>query len=393
MNRHVSVRPIFTACLILIGTVLRGAEKPARFYFIDVGLGNATLVVAPSGQTMLLDTGTRRTTNRLLDALKAAGAERIDYLVSTHYHDDHFGAAAEIAERIQVVNFVDHGPSVESGKGDEWWKERRGPWFQPGKGKLYDESMEAYTKAREKGRHLVVKAGDVIPIEGLEVRVVTAGAKAIDKPLPGAGAANPAGSGPERPGRDDAEDAQSIGVLITHGKFRFVYLGDLTWNESLDLFSPVDKVGPVDAYVVTHHAQSFPREMGDYYWGLSACPPAELSALRPRVAILSLGSLGHKGGNADAINTVLASPGLENLWQMEKIMGGGEAGHNPPDDFIANINFGGRPTPTPPSPQAPPSQARPAGPAPHIKLSAHADGSFEMTNSRNGFSKQYPVRQ
>jgi hypothetical protein len=114
--------------------------------------------------------------------------------------------------------------------------------------------------------------------------------------------------------------------------------------------------------------------MGDYYWGLSACPPCELAALRPRVAILSLGSFGHRGGDDEAMKVVRGCPGLLDLWQTEKIVSGGEAGHNSADDFIANV--GGRN-----------DRAR------FIKLSAHADGSFTMSNSRNQFTKSYPPRK
>ncbi len=349
------------------------SPKTADFYFIDVTLGNATLIVTPAGETMLLDTGTARTTGRVIETARAAGVQRIDHLLVTHYHDDHFGAAAELAEKMPVGEFIDHGPSVESNKDDAWWQARRGPWFKPGKGQLYDESVAAYEKAREKSKHRVVKSGDVLPVKGLLVQVLTAGGKVISKPLPGAGGANAAGSF-ERRAPDDAEDAQSIGVLVTFGKFRFVYLGDLSWNESGALFTPEDKVGPVDAYVVTHHAQSFPRSMGDYYRGLCACPPCELEALRPRVAILSLGSFGHRGGDDEAIKVVRNSPGLEDLWQTEKVIEGGEKDHNSPDDFIAFVGRLDRTTR-------------------FIKLSARADGSFTVSNSRNQFTKSYPARK
>jgi beta-lactamase superfamily II metal-dependent hydrolase len=364
--------PLFCLLALLTPIAPAPAADTTDFYFIDIGFGNATLVVSPSGESMLLDTGTAGAVPRLLETAAQAGVKRIDYLVATHYHDDHFGAAAPLAEKIPVGTFVDHGPSVESGKDDAWWQARRGPWFKPGKGQLYDESVTIYEKAREKGAHLVVKAGDTIPLPGVNVQVLTAGGKIIAQPLEGAGQTNAAGGPFERRAPDDAEDAQSIGVLVRFGKFRFVYLGDLTWNEEGALFYPQDKVGPVDAYVVTHHAQSFPRAMGEYYWGLSACPPCELAALRPRVAILSLPGSGHRGGNDEAMKIVRHSPRLEDLWQTQKVIDGGEKDHNSPDDFIAFI---GR---------------RDNAPR-YLKLSAHADGSFTMTNARNGFSKTYPA--
>jgi competence protein ComEC len=359
-----------------IGIPCLGASDTLDIYFIYAGggAGNATLLVAPSGETMMLDVGLPGTMRHVLDALKQAGASQVDYLVSTHYHSDHFAAAAPLSERVKVVNFVDHGDSVEHGKSDDWWKERRGPWFRQGMGKQYDAMYEAYLKARGTGRHIAVGPGDVIPIKGIEARVVCAGGKVLSEPLPGAGEPNPACAEVDRRGDDDAEDAQSIGVLVTLGKFRFTYLGDLTWNVANDLFCPRDKVGPVDAYVITHHAQSLPKSLGDYYYGLSACPKSELAALRPRVAILSLGAFGHRHGTSEAMENVRSSPRLEDLWQTELVVEGGEKDHNSPNkDMIANV------------------ERQPNNPARHfIKLSAHPDGSFTMTNSRNGFSKRYP---
>ena len=161
---------------------------------------------------------------------------------------------------------------------------------------------------------------------------------------------------------------------MTFGSFRFVYLGDLTWNVENALFCPRNLVGAVDAYVITHHAQSFPKSMGDYYHGLSACPKSEVHGLRPRVAILSLGALGHKAGTSEAIENVRGGPGLEDVWQTEFIEAGGEMKHNAPKQFIANI--GGKN-----------DRVR------FIKLAASHDGSFTMTNSRTGFSKTYGARK
>jgi beta-lactamase superfamily II metal-dependent hydrolase len=350
--------------------------KTLDIYFVDVGrgVGNATLIVAPSSETMLLDAGPEYAASRVLEVMKQAGVRQVDHLVTSHYHADHCGATAALAARVPIRNYVDHGPSVEYGKDDDWWKERRGPWFRKGIGKEYDKRYKDYLAGRENSRHTVVKAGDTIPLEGVEVRVLCAGGKVLDKPLPGAGQKNPACADVERRADDDAEDAQSIGVRVRWGKFRFVYLGDLTWNLENALFCPVNKVGTVDAYLITHHAQSFPREMGAYYQGLSACPKSEVHGLRPRVAILSLGAAGHRQGTSEAIETVRSSPGLEDVWQTNYIEAGGEKNHNSPKDFCASI--GGM-----------------KEPARYIKLSASEDGSFTMLNSRNNFSRKNPARK
>ena len=74
--------------------------------------------------------------------------KQIDYLVTTHFHNDHGGTAEAIAAALPIGHFVDHGPSVELGKDDKWWKERRGPWFREGMGKAYDQKYQAYLKVR-----------------------------------------------------------------------------------------------------------------------------------------------------------------------------------------------------------------------------------------------------
>src|SRR5262249_38876697 len=193
----------------------------------------------------------------------------------------------------------------------------------------------------------------------------------IPRPLPGAGNPSPAGADVERRGEDDAEDAQSVGVLVSFGSFRFVYLGDPTWNKANEVFAPRNRAGTADASRSPHHAQSLPKALGDYYHGLSSCPPAEVHGLRPRVAVLSLGALGHRQGTSTAIETVRSSPGLEDLWQTAYIREGAEKDHNAAKDFIADLGEKG-------------DQAR------YLKLSAKSDGSFTMTNSRNGFQKEYP---
>jgi beta-lactamase superfamily II metal-dependent hydrolase len=367
------------ACLGVSGVVAGMASETLDIYFVNVGRGagaNATILVSPSGESAMLDAGLPSQAPRVLEAFKQAGIKQLDYLVNTHFHSDHYLGTAQLAEAIPIVHFIDHGESVERGKSDEWWIARRGVFgSKAGTGKKYDASYETYLKASRKGRRSAVKAGDVIPIKGIEMKVVCAGGKTIAEPLPGAGQSIPECEGVERRGIDDAEDAQSIGVLVTYGAFKFIYLGDLTWNESLDLFCPVNKVGTVDAYLITHHAQSFPAEMGSYYFGLSSAPKTEVHALRPRVAFLSLGTNGHRRGDARAMEAVQTSPGFEDLWQTDLVRSRGESKHNAPEQFIATI------TDIP----GPPLQT--------IKLSARSDGSFTVTNSRNGFSKHYPPRK
>ena len=313
--------------------------KTLKVFFIDVEGGQATLVLSPSGESMLVDTGwpgfNGRDAERIMAAARQAGIQRIDYLLVTHYHMDHVGGVPQLAERIPIGTFIDHGADVESGK-------------------QADELTAAYNKVRSKGRQMLAKPGEKIPIAGLDVQVVEAAGRAITAPLEGAGQPNPLCADTKPRDEDRSENAQSVGILIRHGKFRMIDLGDLTWNKELELACPVNRLGQVDVYLSTHHGSSL------------SGPAAIVQALQPRVAIMNNGA--HKGGESSAWQIIQSSPGRADTWQLHYAVDAGKS-NNTPDDFIAN----------------PEEDCR--GYA--IELRAEEDGSFIVTNTRSGFSKRY----
>ena len=320
------------------GGALARAPKPLQIYFIDVEGGQATLAVSPSRESMLIDTGwpnfNGRDADRIVRAAKAAKIKQIDYVLITHYHRDHVGGVTQLAERMKIVTFVDHGPNLEDSDAAR-------------------EDYAAYEKVVAKARRIMVRAGDGIPIKGLTVRVLTAAGEHIADPLPGAGEANMyCDSEPDAP-LDPSENARSLGVLITFGKFRFIDLGDLTKKKELELACVNNLVGKVDLYLVTHHGldQSNAKAI---VWGL-----------HPRVAIMNNGA--HKGGNPEAWQTVHDSPGLEDLWQLHYSEDAGKD-HNTGEKFIANS--GGKD-------------------GNYIKVAAEPDGTFKVENSGNRFRKEY----
>src|ERR1035441_4594438 len=152
------------------------AAADFQIYAIDVEGGKSTLYVSPSGESMLVDTGDdgfhTRDADRIPAAAHDAGIQQIDYLVITHYHKDHAGGVAQLAAKIKIVNFLDYGPNFEEAKDNK-------------------EVFREYKVTRAKGKHFTVRAGDAIPIHGIQVVVVTAAGQAIDKSLPGAGQPNP----------------------------------------------------------------------------------------------------------------------------------------------------------------------------------------------------------
>jgi beta-lactamase superfamily II metal-dependent hydrolase len=330
-------------CLVLALVAPLGA-RDLEIYFVDVEGGQATLIVTPSGEAMLVDAGWPgnggRDADRIAAAARSAGVKQIDYLVVTHHHLDHVGGVPPLAEKMPVRTFVDHGPNIETGKQAQ-------------------ALTAAYQKALAGGKHLVVKPGDRIPLKGVDVEVVAAGGERIASPVKGAGASNPACASAKRQEDDPSENARSVGFVLRHGNFRFVDLGDLTWNKELELACPSNRIGTADVFLVSHHGMDISNS------------PALVEAIRPRVAVMNNGA--KKGGSPEAWRVVKKSPGLEDLWQLHyAVKAGAEA--NSPEQLIAN-----------------PQEASCQG---HwLKLTARADGSFTVTNSRNQYTKTYSARK
>jgi competence protein ComEC len=339
-------------------------------YVVDVEGGNATLFVPPSGETVLIDTGNVapdaaiRDAERIVAAAKDAGITQIDHLITTHWHGDHFGGMAEVNKRIPIKHYIDHGPTVQP---------------QPASDEFLAKVYPALVGA---AKRTITKPGDTVAVKGLDWRIVSSGGEVLKTALPGAGAANPycANFKPQAP--DPSENAQSVGSVITFGKFRVAHLGDVTWNKEAELMCPNNRIGTVDLFVVSHHGQAISNS------------EVLVHALHPRVAIMNNGT--RKGGQPDAMKILYSSPGLEDLWQIHFSLLSGQE-YTVPGMFIANLPDATSPdmpvapmAAPPPGPNTPPPPAH-NGAAYWIKVSAKADGTFTVTNARNKFSKTYSL--
>jgi competence protein ComEC len=358
-------------------SVQAGADRAAAqtrttldIYVVDVEGGNATLYVAPSGESVLIDTGNvapdaaKRDAGRIMAAARDARLTQIDHLITTHWHGDHFGGMVELAKLIPIRDFIDHGPNIQPVA-------------------AFDEFFaKTYPALYGNAKHTIAKPGEVVPVSGLDWRIVSAAGQVLKTPLAGAGMANPSCAGFKPQPVDTTENAQSVGSIITFGKFRVAQLGDLTWNKEFDLMCPNNPVGTVDLFVVSHHGLNISNS------------EALVHGIRPRAAIMNNGT--RKGGFPEPMKVIHTSPGLEDLWQIHFSQLSGQE-YTVPGMFIANLldepsaAMPVAPIAAPaPGPNTPPPPAH-NGPAFWIKVSAQPDGTFTVTNARNGFSKTYGV--
>jgi len=322
-----------------LSALLAGQTRNLDIYWIDVEGGAATLIVSPSGQSLLVDTGFPaqgdRDPKRIFEAAQAAGLKKIDMLEITHYHLDHVGGVPALAKLIPIDQFYDHGDSIEP-----------------------SPQYDAY-KTLAEGKRVILKPGDKIPLNGVDIRVVSAAGKVIENPF--VVAPNSLCKDAQQKAEDTTENSQSVGWVLTFGKFKFMDVGDLTWDREMQLACPANKIGTVTLLQATHHGFSN---------GQSGAP-ALIWAIKPQVVVVNNGA--RKGFSNEGYDTIAKIPGIEGIWQGHR-GAMNDAAHNTSDDMIANPEEGA------------------ADQGKWIKASVSSDGKFTVTNSRNNFSKTYTAR-
>src|SRR3954453_1391155 len=314
--RHAEVADNMKTWILVVAALLSAGQTrrsdELRVYVIDVEGGGATLVVAPSGQSMLIDSGSpgaaaERDSARIAEAMRAAGLTKINYLFTTHYDADHVGGAPAANAVAHFDRFFDHGEV------DTKWEQGRG----------IEERYGAYL-AIAAGKRTIVNAGDTIPLEGVHVDVVASHGGVIGKPINGGGAANAFCTGAEAKAPNTTENSQSTGVLVSYRGFTFLDVGDLTWDKEMDLACPVNKLGRVSLLLATHHG----------FFNDQSGAPALLWAIRPRVVIANNGP--RKGMAENAYERIEQVKGLEGLWQSHLALASDSA-HNTADEMVANV--------------------------------------------------------
>ena len=352
--------------LLLLAFVLASAgtfsaqSKNLDMYWVDVEGGAATLIATPSGESMLIDTGfpvDDRDAKRIYAATQLAGLKKIDHLVISHYHGDHVGGLTALVKMIPVGRFYDHSDAIEPAN-QQW--------------------LDAYRTASA-GKRTIVKAGDEIPLKGVNVLVVASDQHVIAKTLKGGGP-NPLCQNAEQKEPVSPENQRTVGVLLTYNKFKYLNLIDLDWEKDMELACPVNKLGTVTLYQTSRHG-SFD----------GAASPPFLGAIKPQVIVVNNGprkGLGQvdppKSATPPGVQAapyehnsylrMATIPGIEGIWQGHLSLLDSNPQHNTSPDMIANVE------------ETKDCKGN------WIKASVAGDGKFTMTNGRNGFSKTYAAR-
>jgi beta-lactamase superfamily II metal-dependent hydrolase len=286
------------------------ADKKLDIFWIDTEGGAATLFVTPAGESVLIDTGNpgkpgdaapRDATRIHKLATEVAGLKKIDFLVTTHYHIDHFGGAADLAKMMPIGVVYDNGDFG-------------------GREKPTADYLNFKCDKR-----VVYNPGDTLPVKQVEgspklsftcicarQQTITPARDATPRPL----------KDPKRKAPDISDNANSIVQIVEFGNFRMYVGGDLTWNIEEKLVNPVNLIGRIDLYQVTHHGLDISNN------------PLVIQACKPTVVVMPNGPT--KGGMPEVFETIKATNSIIGIYQLHKNLRPGEEKVNVPDEFIAN---------------------------------------------------------
>jgi quinol monooxygenase YgiN/beta-lactamase superfamily II metal-dependent hydrolase len=348
ISRSLAVAAVY----VLAAAPAVAQSRNLDIYWVDVEGGAATLVVAPSGESLLIDSGWEvgdRDAKRIAAVAGRAGLKKIDYFVLSHFHADHAGGLVALAKLLPIGHCFD-----------------RGDFIEPANQKWRDGYLAVCGD-----RRTILKAGDRIPVAGIQVDIVASDGRLIERPIAsnGGGQPNALCATAENKPKDVPENQLMVGALVSYGRFTFLDLADLDWEKEMELACPVNRLGQVSIWQAGRHGALD-----------GAGAPGFLYAIKPQVVVVNNGPRKGLGGPSPGAQTaqsihyarIAATPGIEGIWQEHLSLLDRE--HNTADTMIANVE------------DTADCQGH------YIQASVAANGAFTVTNSRNNFSRAYTAR-